>query len=294
MNLPLKKIGSKVYSQIKPMIWPDLFNKAFFMQSLNSHERSHWKNQIKNERLKAFDVATRMMLATDGLKKSEERIQVNHLYYIHKARLKMIHNLLPKAQRILDLGGANSPLYHMSYRHSFEYLMMVDLPQEQRNDLHKVTSEWSRRDGLGTIEILYADMTDLSSLESESFDLIWSGQSIEHITLEQGKKMAQAAYRLLKPKGSFCLDTPNRLMTQIHTASIGGGFIHPEHKFEYTPQQLRSLLEETGFKIVESKGICEMPETSQTKVFHYEDFLWGTEISDDVDSCYIQYFECKK
>ena len=294
MNHPLKRMTSKVYRHLKPMIWPDLLNKAFFMQSLNPHERSSWKNQIKNEQLKAFDVATRMMLATHGLKKSEERIQVNHLYYIHKARLKMIHNLLPPAQRILDLGGANSPLYHMSYKHSFDYLMMVDLPADQRNDLHKETSEWSRRDGLGTIEILYADMTDLSHLESESFDLVWSGQSIEHISFEQGQKMCQAARRLLKPSGSFCLDTPNRLITQIHTAPIGGGFIHPEHKFEYTPQQLRSLLEESGFKIVEAKGVCEMPETHRTRNFHYEDFLWGTEISNDIDSCYIQYFECKK
>ena len=87
---------------------------------------------------------------------------------------------------------------------------------------------------------------------------------------------------------------PNRLLTAIHTKDFGAGFIHPEHCSDYTPQQLKRALEAEGFHIVESLGVCEMPETVATGCFHYADFLIGCRISENIDGSYIQYFHCVK
>ena len=68
----------------------------------------------------------------------------------------------------------------------------------------------------------------------------------------------------LAPGGMFCLDTPNRGITALHTLEAGGGFIHPEHKYEYTVLELRELLTASGFEIAGMHGICEMPLTRST------------------------------
>ena len=35
-----------------------------------------------------------------------------------------------------------------------------------------------------------------------------------------------------------------------------------------------------------------MPNSYQTKTFDYRDFLTGSDLSEDLEGCYIQYFFC--
>ena len=99
---------------------------------------------------------------------------------------------------------------------------------------------------------------------------------------------------MLKKGGVFCLDIPNGKITKIHAATAGNEFIHPEHYIEYSPKHLNDVLEETGFTVKQSYGICEMPKTAETGVFHYEDFLFAEQITDDIDNSYIQFHSCIK
>jgi SAM-dependent methyltransferase len=236
---------------------------------------------------------TQFLLSKEGLDLARQSAIENHLYYIHNARLKMIQTILPSAKTIIDLGGANSPLYEMGYPHEFEKLLMVDLPTDERHrefrrPLNNVTTK-------GLVEILYSDMTKLVTIENESFDLAWSGQSIEHITPEQANSMLNEVHRVLKTGGLFALDTPNRLITKIHTeTAASGGYIHPDHKIEYYYEDLAKLLKSHGFVIEDARGICEMPLTYRTQHFHYEDFVLGSPISDRIYSSYILYFLCRK
>ena len=147
---------------------------------------------------------------------------------------------------------------------------------------------------LGPVVVRYTDMTTLEGIDDESVDFVWSGQSIEHVPLEAGERMCREAFRVLRKGGAFCLDTPNRRLTEIHTATVGGGFIHPEHYIEYHSEQLLQILKATGFTIKNSYGICEMPETLLTGEFHYEDFMFGRQITDTVSDGYIQFFHCVK
>jgi len=190
-------------------------------------------------------------------------------------------------------GGANCPLYKMGYPHKFKKLYLIDLPPEARCDMYKEIIVDSNCDS-GEVVIKYGDMTELDAFADESVDLVWSGQSIEHVPYEKGAKMCQAAYRVLRKGGAFCLDTPNRLMTEIHTRDVGGGFIHPEHCIEYYPGQLKELLEHAGFEIKNIYGVCEMLNTRARKQFCYEDFIFGRQITEQVDDGYIQFFHCRK
>lgn len=217
-----------------------------------------------------------------------------HLTRIHQARVHLVSTQLPPGDVVLDLGGANCPLFRMGYPHEFKKLYLIDLPPEDRCDMYKEIAVDTVGAWQGEVVVKYGDMTELGAFADQSVDFVWSGQSIEHVSLEAGRRMCQAAYRVLKVGGHFCLDTPNRLVTRIHTQDIGGGFIHPEHCFEYEPAQLRQLLEEAGFTVSVVKGVCEMPSTVNTGVFDYTDFIYGKTLTDKVQDSYIQYFHCVK
>lgn len=237
-----------------------------------------------------FELEAALLLSKHGLDALLPKAMSLHLFLIHNARLKLVRYLLPAGKFILDLGGANSPLHEMGYPHDFDKMLLVDLPLEARHSDFQVAVAG----GSGRVFLVYEDMTDLSGIESGTVDLVWSGQSIEHVSEEDGRRICREAFRVLRPGGHFCLDTPNRLITELHTEAVGGGFIHPDHKIEYTPNHLRTLLLDAGLLIVQEWGICEMPLTVYRKNFTYEDFLLGGAISKNIDDSYIQFFDCVK
>lgn len=127
---------------------------------------------------------------------------------------------------ILDLGGANGNLYDMGYPYPFRQLTVVDLPSHERCEMYRGITIHDLQLPHGRVSILYANMTDLSSIADDSIDLIWMGQAMEHITEEESFRVYQQAKRVLQPEGYFCLDTPNRNLTGIHT---GGGWSGPQN-----------------------------------------------------------------
>jgi ubiquinone/menaquinone biosynthesis C-methylase UbiE len=276
-----KRINKILYNRVLSKI--KLLNSHFFSRSLRLR-------QLLNSPLR------RLKLMRNGERMQARLIQMamdTHLNLIHSARLEMVATLLPQADVILDLGGANSPLYKMGYPYRFKKLTLIDLPAEERHEYYKdIVLEGE--EAAGQVTIRYADMTNLEGIEDESIDFVWSGQSIEHVPLEQGESMCREAYRVLKKGGAFCLDTPNRHLTKIHTHPIGGGFIHPEHYIEYYPDQLKEILSNVGFTIQLTRGICEMPETVKTNEFQYLDFMLGKKITEKINESYIQYFHCVK
>ena len=216
-----------------------------------------------------------------------------HLELIHHARLQAVKRLLPPARRILDLGGANAPLHRLGYPHRFDEIVLVDLPSDQRHDMYKDITV-SDVSAVGRITLRYGDMTKLEMFGDSTFDLVWSGQSIEHVPVDAAERMAAEAFRVLKSGGHFCLDTPNGRITSMHARTAGLKMIHPEHFEEYRPDALRALLQKAGFSIEAAYGIREMPATSVSGRFDYLDFLRGKAISSDVDASYIQFYTCLK
>ncbi|QQS20175.1 methyltransferase domain-containing protein [Candidatus Saccharibacteria bacterium] len=265
-------------------------NKLLLGKSISITKAGSIAKRINSSGGNARLYAVELFLSPEFLKISRNAAMEFHLYYAHHARLQLVSSLLPPAKRIVDLGGANGSVYEMGYPHDFEEIIVVDLPPDSRDPMYKELKLKPKKTPQGKIRVHFGDMSDLSFLDDNSVDLVWAGESIEHIDEEAGELMIREAYRVLKPGGSFSLDTPNRLITQIHTS----GFIHPEHKLEYYPKQIKSVLRKCGFKIVEQRGVRDMPRTHATKVFHYQDYVLGNPLPSSIESAYMQYYRCVK
>lgn len=251
-------------------------------------------NLLQSEDLPKQMLIPQLILSNEFLEGALDNAMNWHLYFIHNARLKMIRALLPEAKEIIDLGGANGSITAMGYSHLFSRITIIDLPPEERHEMYRDIVLQPSEDNRGEIRIHFGTMCDLTIFDNQSVDLVWSGQSIEHITEADAHLLCKEVMRVLKPGGYFCLDTPNRLLTEIHTADIHGGWIHPEHKIEYYPEHLRGILREHGFDILEERGICHMPSSVKNKKFDYQDFVLGSAIVTQVEESYIQFYKCQK
>jgi SAM-dependent methyltransferase len=249
---------------------------------------------LVEKRISREQFVSQLVLSAEYMKKATEQALPCHLYQIHSARIRMVRTLLPPADVIIDLGGANGSIYDMNYPYSFKRITVVDLPPELRHEMYQNIAMKETLTDQGPIQVLLRSMIDLAPIADSSVDLVWSGQSIEHISREDARAMLSEAHRVLRPAGHLCLDTPNRLLTRLHTAWCGGGFIHPEHKYEYEPRELRDELERAGFVITRAKGVCAMPTTVATQAFDYTDFVLGDPLTDNVEGAYIQYFHCQR
>ena len=216
----------------------------------------------------------------------------------HQARLQLVQKTLPAANRILDLGGAsdNNPsgsLLGMGYPHQPQQIDIIDLPAEDRffksSPTHGMTSYLTPQGT--TVQYHYTSMTNISGFLDETFDLVWSGQSIEHITSDDAAIVMKQVYRVLKPGGFFCLDTPNRHLTLLQ---VRQGFVHPEHKIEYVPGELAQRLAEAGFIIVEQKAVSPMPISHRAGRFNRLEFIQSTSLGDNPDEGYSFYLQCQK
>jgi SAM-dependent methyltransferase len=168
----------------------------------------------------------------------------------------------PRAARILDLGGTHQglpdgALVHLGYPYPFERLVVVDLPVEERDTIYRGGSAGDRvMSELGPVEFAFHSMVDLGRYDDASFDLVYSGQSIEHVDEDEGEAVARETFRVLTPGGSFCLDTPNGPAWRLRSSAP----MNHDHKIEYGAGQLVGMLERTGFEVTECKGLNLMAE----------------------------------
>jgi len=215
----------------------------------------------------------------------------------HQARLELVQKQLPAAQYILDIGGASGSepsgsLLLMGYPHQPKRIDIVDLPGNERffqsssPDIKTYTTPQGTQ-----IDYHYVSMTGITKFPDATFDLVWSGQSIEHITPEEASIVISQVYRILKPNGYFCLDTPNRHMTLLQ---VKQGFVHPEHKIEYFPKELVDKLTKIGFAIVQQKAVSPMPISYQRGRFNRLELIHSKSLADDPNNGYSFYLECQK
>jgi SAM-dependent methyltransferase len=178
------------------------------------------------------------------------------LLSMHVSRSEFVAGL-PRASRILDLGGthqgmADGALVHMGYPYRFARLVVVDLPVEQRHEIYQKGSKGATvQSELGPVEFAFHSMVDLSPYADASFDLVYSGQSIEHVSESEGAMVMREVFRVLAPGGYFCLDTPNGPVWRLRSAEL----MNDDHKIEYGARQLEAMLAAHGFEVAEAKGL---------------------------------------
>jgi SAM-dependent methyltransferase len=180
----------------------------------------------------------------------------NVLLSMHVSRSEFVAGL-PRASRILDLGGTHQglpdgALVHLGYPYPFERLVVVDLPVEERDEIYQGGSEGEPvLSELGPVEFAFHSMVDLARYGDGSFDLVYSGQTIEHVTESDGDTVVHEAFRVLAPGGWFCLDTPNGPLWRLRSDEP----MNHDHKIEYGASQLVAKLERAGFDVTECKGL---------------------------------------
>lgn len=256
---------------------------------------SHYTRALQQRQLSKLDML-RSLIAS-----SEYQIltlEGRPLEVLHEVRMHLIKNHIPPADTIVDLGGGaishpQGALLAMGYPYHPKEMFIVDLPPDARFTRaqgteaapHFVTEQGTN------VHYFYRSMTDLGFIEDKSVDLVMSGESIEHISEEDGHIVCREAYRILKPGGFFCLDTPNGRLTRLQSPDL---MIHPEHKKEYHVHELREMLEQWGFEIVESLGICPMPRSLHNQVFEYREIIENPVLTDRAEEGYLFFLKAQK
>ena len=214
---------------------------------------------------------------------------------LHSSRSEFIIGL-PEAKRILDLGGSSSysdwgAMVVMGYPYTFESLTIVDLPPEDRHEIYRYTDRPTEvQTPKGPVRYAYHSMTDLSRYSDSSFDLVYSGQSIEHVPEEEGDEVLAAVYRVLRPGGYLAVDTPNAVACRAQQAE----FIDPDHKVEYTHTEMTTKLEKAGFEIREAKGLNYVGESLAQGAFSIEEAAANPGIYGKPEDCYLLAYLCRK
>ena len=208
---------------------------------------------------------------------------------LHLSRCEFIIGL-PPARRIVDLGGAHTAnpwgaMVLLGYPYEFEELVIVDLPSDDRHDLYKSSGVWGdTMTPKGLVRYQYRSMADLSFAADGSVDLVYSGQSIEHVAPEDARTVVREACRILRSGGHFALDTPNGPICRLHSPDA---FIDPDHEHEYALGELVALLEEGGFEVVERKGLNLAARSRREQRFDPAEIAAHPGVYADAESCYL-------
>jgi SAM-dependent methyltransferase len=180
----------------------------------------------------------------------------------------------------------------MGYPYRFELLTIVDLPGGERHELYGyLASSETVESRCGPVQYRYHSMVDLSPYPDASFELVFSGQTIEHITEDEAKKMLAEIRRVLVPGGWFCLDTPNRRVTALQ---LGPDVLtNPDHKLEYTHEHLSRLLHDAGFDVVDALGLSLADESLVRGDFDQAEVADKHGVYAEIADCYFLAYMCR-
>lgn len=295
--LLLRSLFEWGYLAIQEHRWPDdaLFLRAVYRVCLRREPdeigQRYYLGALRGK------TATRLGIMRSVVQSNEFKLlhgfSIHPADAVHQARMMLVQQCLPAARVILDLGGAakgrpEGALLAMGYPHCPRQIIIVDLPPAEGNV--EMPHEWLSPEGIQVIYHL-GSMTDLSWLMDESVDLVWAGESIEHVEEWEAVGVAKEVFRVLKPGGIFCFDTPNAALTSLQSPHA---LIHPEHKREYFVSEMRDMLERAGFRVIEAKGICPMPRSLATGVFDITELVSNIRLSENPEEGYLFFLKAVK
>jgi predicted SAM-dependent methyltransferase len=216
-------------------------------------------------------------------------------YSIHAGRSQFVR-MLPRARRILDLGGTHQhrdvgAMVGLGYPYPFDELVIVDLPSDDRHEIYKTSDRLTEVEShLGLVSYRYHSMTDLSPYDDDRFGLVYSGQSIEHVTRDEGASVLSQIHRVLAPGGYLAMDTPNATVTRLQQSE----FIDPDHKVEYEIDELRGMISKAGFVDVLALGLNYAGPSLEAGKFDQEQVARSPGLYADAGACYILCVICRK
>jgi SAM-dependent methyltransferase len=214
---------------------------------------------------------------------------------LHFSRMLFVRSL-PPAKRILDLGGTSvgtptGALVLMGYPYPFDDLVVIDLPSEEREEHYRdAASHEVMQTSLGPVRFRYHSMADLSEYADGSVDLVFSGQSIEHVPVDVADTVLAEARRVLRPGGYLGLDTPNARVTRLQQDDL----IDADHEHEYTDAELRAKLVAAGFEVEGAWGLNHAGPSLAAGVFDIDHVATARGVFHQIDECYLLAYLCRK
>lgn len=271
--------------------------RVLLNRALDNDGRAHFLPALRQRRMTRREVITAVMASPEYSCFGD--LPMHPLEAAHQSRIALISRVLPPAERVVDLGGASQEhaqgaLLLMGYPYRPREITIIDLPPLERIGNQRSDAHFDDRvvDFDGTkVRYLYQSMTKLDNIADASIDLVVSGESIEHITEEDADTVCRETYRILRPGGSFCLDTPNAILTRLQSPDE---FIHPEHKKEYYVHELRDKLIAHGFSIADERAVCPMPRSRREGRFDYREMVENVGVSDNPEDGYMFYLRAVK
>lgn len=274
----------------------DIAYKVFLYRKIDKNTSTSIEVSIQNGKFSIYKLIFRLVFSSE-YNAPERKPPMSE--QLHLARVQWVYNL-PSAKSILDIGGssptlAEGALIELGYAHRPENLIIFDKPPNeqfwgtpnysQANDLHM---KW------GVIKYIHGyaeDILNNAELHDKKFDIIFMGQVVEHIYEEKLHEVLTWIRSHLSETGVFYFDTPNRRLTVLQTGP--DNYIDPDHKKEYTPDEMKSILSLAGFEVIQEWGIVDMPLSLKCKIFDNRDFYQSQLLSENADSAYCFAMACK-
>lgn len=217
---------------------------------------------------------------------------------IHRGRVEWVKSL-DRFESIFDIGGSSpnieeGALIELSYPHRPKSITVFDLPEEEQYwgkprfpQDREYNFEW------GTLKYEHGRVETIDSyanLANIKYDMIFMGQTIEHIYPDKLSIVLRWISKHLNLNGKFIFDTPNRIVTKVQTPDK---WIDEDHKYEYAPDEMEDLLNRCGLKVTKKTGIVEMPDTLSTGHFNPLEVYDTKLVNNSPDSSYLFAFECE-
>lgn len=153
-------------------------------------------------------------------------------------------HVLRKDARVLDVGCGNGQvaLKTAAFTHSV-------VGVEKDSEHIRMAIEDARTLGVGIVTFLRADLEEPLAFRSSAFDIVLLLDVLEHI--KNDLRLLHEIQRVLKNRGVLCVAVPNRDTRWKEEQRDAGmsGFSDKDHKREYTNDEIRECLRQSGFRI---------------------------------------------
>jgi SAM-dependent methyltransferase len=167
----------------------------------------------------------------------------------------------------------------------------VDLPADDRHEIYRYTDQPTGIESPnGPVRYAYHSMTDLGRYGDGEFDLVYSGQSIEHVHPDEADHVLAQVHRVLRDGGVLAVDTPNARVCRAQQEL----FIDPDHKVEYTHAEMVEKLNAAGLTIREAKGLNYVGRSLAGGAFSLEEAVGNSGIYAQPEDCYLLAYLCQK
>ncbi|MEO8695226.1 MAG: class I SAM-dependent methyltransferase [Acidimicrobiales bacterium] len=188
------------------------------------------------------------LLPTDSLLPPDDNVPSDEFHSIlHTLRTAELRCVPKGARRVVSVGASG--------RWYFDWFEDCVGPLE----LHIGVEAFEEKpvDLPANVEWVASTADDFTSIADDSVDLVFAGQTTEHLWPDELVGFLSESARVLRPEGLLVVDSPNRLVTQALHWSHGG------HTIELSADEMTELLDLAGFRVETCTGLwrCRYGDT---------------------------------